>query len=46
MFKTYLFRIDGAKDNDDFFDTMRPSVSFVYAGADFASARRVGFPIL
>jgi hypothetical protein len=33
--KTYLFRIDGAKDNDAFFEGMRPSASFVYAGVDF-----------
>jgi hypothetical protein len=32
---TYLFRIDGAKDNDDFFGAMRASVQHVYAGADF-----------
>jgi hypothetical protein len=32
---TYLFRIDGAKDNDEFFAAMCSSVSHVYAGADF-----------
>lgn len=33
--KTYIFRVDSAKDNDAFFDAMRPSASFVYAGIDF-----------
>jgi hypothetical protein len=30
----YLFRIDGAKDNDEFFVAFRPLVSQVYAGID------------
>ena len=30
----YLFRIDGAKDNDDFFAAMRPAALLVYAGVD------------
>ncbi len=35
MSTAYLFRIDGAKDNDDFFAAMRTSVSHGYAGVDF-----------
>jgi hypothetical protein len=35
MTTTYLFRVDGAKDNDVFFAAMRSSVSQVYAGVDF-----------
>lgn len=35
MTVTYLFRIDGAKDNDEFFSAMRPMVSHAYAGIDF-----------
>jgi hypothetical protein len=35
MSSVYLFRVDGAKDNDDFFSGMRPTVDHVYAGADF-----------
>jgi hypothetical protein len=31
----YLFRIDGAKDNDDFFSALHPSFAHVYAGIDF-----------
>lgn len=31
----YLFRVDGAKDNDDFFGAMRSSVGHVYGGVDF-----------
>ena len=31
---TYLFRIDGAKDNDRFFNSLKPSMSYVYAGVD------------
>jgi len=31
---SYLFRIDGAKDNDVFFNALRPSVSNIYAGLD------------
>jgi hypothetical protein len=31
---TYLFRIDGAKDNDKFFNSLKPSMSYVYAGVD------------
>jgi hypothetical protein len=34
MTKNYLFRIDGAKDNDAFFNALRPSMSHVYAGVD------------
>jgi hypothetical protein len=34
MAATFLFRIDGAKDNDAFFNALRPSMSFVYAGVD------------
>jgi hypothetical protein len=34
MSSAYLFRIDGAKDNDEFFATMSSSVSQVYAGVD------------
>src|SRR5260221_392230 len=34
MAATYLFRIDSAKDNDAFFNALRPSVSHVYAGVD------------
>jgi hypothetical protein len=30
----YLFRIDGAKDNDKFFNAVRSSMSYVYAGAE------------
>jgi len=35
MSTVYLFRIDGAKDNDDFFAAMRPLVAQVYAGIEF-----------
>ncbi|HSY52952.1 MAG TPA: hypothetical protein VK785_00815 [Opitutaceae bacterium] len=31
----YLFRIDGSKDNDAFFDALSPSAAHVYAGIDF-----------
>jgi hypothetical protein len=31
---TYLFRIDSAKDNDEFFATLRTSATHVYAGVD------------
>ena len=34
MSATFLFRIDGAKDNDAFFNALRPSMSHVYAGVD------------
>jgi hypothetical protein len=40
MGSSYLFRIDGARDNDEFFETMRPSMSHVYAGVDL----RIGAP--
>lgn len=33
--KTYLFRIDSAKDNDGFFEAMRPFITSVYAGVEF-----------
>jgi hypothetical protein len=32
----YLFRFDGAKDNDDFFNAMRPSVGCAYAGMELS----------
>src|SRR5438552_1857138 len=35
MSTIYLFRVDGAKDNDAFFASMRSSVSHAYAGVDF-----------
>src|SRR6266571_5731344 len=35
MATEYLFRVDGAKDNDDFFGIARASARHVYAGADF-----------
>lgn len=35
MAAVYYFRIDGAKDNDEFFGCMRSSASQVYAGVDF-----------
>jgi hypothetical protein len=31
----YLFRIDGSKDNNDFFEALSPSAAYVYAGSDF-----------
>jgi hypothetical protein len=31
----YLFRIDGAKDNDEYFANMRSSVAHAYAGVEF-----------
>src|SRR5712692_5491382 len=31
----YLFRIDGAEDNAQFFDAMRASTRHVYSGAEF-----------
>ena len=31
---SFLFRIDGAKDNDAFFNALKSSVSHVYAGVD------------
>lgn len=31
----YLFRIDGSKDNDAFFNALSPSAAHVYAGIDF-----------
>ena len=34
MSATFLFRIDGAKDNDVFFNAVRTSMSYVYAGLD------------
>ena len=34
MSAIYLFRIDGAKDNDKFFNALRPSMSYVYAGTE------------
>lgn len=34
MALSYLFRIDGARDNDEFFEAMRPAMSYVYAGVD------------
>jgi hypothetical protein len=34
MPETFLFRIDGAKENDKFFNALRPSMSYVYAGAE------------
>jgi hypothetical protein len=34
MTATFLFRIDGARDNDAFFNALRPSMSHVYAGVD------------
>ena len=33
---TCLFRIDGAKDNHEFFAAIRASVSLVYAGVEFS----------
>lgn len=35
MSTVYLFRVDGAKDNDEFFTALRSSASHVYAGVDF-----------
>jgi hypothetical protein len=35
MPSVYLFRIDGAKDNDAFFEGARAKACHVYAGADF-----------
>src|SRR5437899_9390134 len=35
MSTVYLFRVDGAKDNDEFFGATRASAHHVYAGADF-----------
>jgi hypothetical protein len=35
MSTVYLFRVDGSKDNDEFFAFLRPSASHVYAGVDF-----------
>jgi hypothetical protein len=40
MAVVYLFRIDGARDNDEFFAELRTTASHVYAGLDF----RVGAP--
>src|SRR5262245_39404254 len=31
----YLFRIDGAKDNDAFFSALRPEMAHVFAGVEF-----------
>jgi hypothetical protein len=35
MSTVYLFRVDGAKDNDEFFGAMRASARHVYSGVDF-----------
>ena len=35
MNAAYFFRVDGAKDNDAFFDAQRTSAEHVYAGLDF-----------
>lgn len=35
MSTVYLFRVDGSKDNDEFFASLRVSASHVYAGVDF-----------
>ena len=35
MTTVYLFRIDGAKDNDEYFAALRSSVAHVYAGTNF-----------
>src|SRR6266478_8809890 len=35
MATVYLFRVDGSKDNDEFFASLRTSASHVYAGVDF-----------
>lgn len=43
---TYLFRIDGAKDNDAFFDAMRQSVSHVYAGIELRIGSEAWVPDL
>jgi hypothetical protein len=40
MSSSYLFRIDGARDNDEFFEAMRPSMFQAYAGVDM----RIGAP--
>jgi hypothetical protein len=37
---SFLFRIDGAKDNDEFFESMRLGITHVYAGVDL----RIGAP--
>jgi hypothetical protein len=34
MSETFLFQIDGAKDNDAFFEARKPSASYFYGGVD------------
>ncbi len=44
MSTVYLFRIDGAKDNDTFFDSARPDACSVYAGVDFRAGASAWIP--
>jgi hypothetical protein len=46
MSTAYLFRIDGAKDNDEFFGALRSSVAHAYAGVDFRVGKTGWIPDL
>ena len=46
MVNTFLFRVDGAKDNDEFFASFRSGVFCAYAGIDFRVGRAGWIPDL